>query len=130
MKWYQFWNWYCISLQPDSPFHGLEGTKHLGSTMVPAIYDASLADEQLEVGTEDAPKDAAALLPDDLAVAVGSGAGLLAQAAEERGRHIEAMLPDLQPEASTLAALALAAGETSASLRPLAPSERRHIRTV
>jgi cysteine synthase B len=44
----------CISLQPDSPFHGLEGTKHLGSTMVPAIYDASLADEQLEVGTEDA----------------------------------------------------------------------------
>jgi cysteine synthase B len=42
----------CISLQPDSPFHGLEGTKHLGSTMVPGIYDASLADEQLEVGTE------------------------------------------------------------------------------
>jgi cysteine synthase B len=42
----------CISLQPDSPFHGLEGTKHLGSTMIPAIYDASLADEQIEVGTE------------------------------------------------------------------------------
>jgi len=44
----------CISLQPDSPFHGIEGTKHLGSTLVPRIYDASLADENLEVHTEDA----------------------------------------------------------------------------
>lgn len=42
----------CVSLQPDSPFHGLEGTKHLASTMVPAIYDASLADDRLEVSTE------------------------------------------------------------------------------
>jgi cysteine synthase B len=44
----------CISLQPDSPFHGIEGTKHLESTLVPAIYDASLADENLGVRTEDA----------------------------------------------------------------------------
>ena len=44
----------CISLQPDSPFHGIEGTKHLESTLVPAIYDASLADEILGVRTEDA----------------------------------------------------------------------------
>ena len=44
----------CISLQPDSPFHGIEGTKHLGSTLVPGIYDGSLADDQLEVHTEDA----------------------------------------------------------------------------
>jgi cysteine synthase B len=44
----------CISLQPDSPFHGIEGTKHLGSTIVPGIYDATLADEQLEIQTEDA----------------------------------------------------------------------------
>ena len=46
----------CISLQPDSPFHGIEGTKHLGSTMVPKIFDPSLADENLEVATEDAYK--------------------------------------------------------------------------
>jgi len=38
----------CISLQPDSPFHGIEGTKHLGSTLVPGIYDASLATRILE----------------------------------------------------------------------------------
>ena len=44
----------CISLQPDAAFHGLEGWKHMDSALVPAIYDASLADENLEVDTEDA----------------------------------------------------------------------------
>jgi len=44
----------CVSLQPDSPFHGIEGTKHLPSTLVPRIYDASLADDEIEVHTEDA----------------------------------------------------------------------------
>lgn len=44
----------CISLQPDSPFHGIEGAKHMASAIVPGIYDSSLADENLEIGTEDA----------------------------------------------------------------------------
>jgi len=44
----------CISLQPDSPFHGIEGAKHMPSAMVPPIYDAKLADENLEISTEDA----------------------------------------------------------------------------
>ena len=44
----------CISLQPDSAFHGIEGAKHLPSAIVPGIYDASLADENLEIATEDA----------------------------------------------------------------------------
>jgi cysteine synthase B len=44
----------CVSLQPDSPFHGIEGTKHLESTMVPGIYDAKLADDEMEIRTEDA----------------------------------------------------------------------------
>lgn len=44
----------CISLQPDSAFHGIEGAKHMGSAMVPKIYDPTLADENLEIGTEDA----------------------------------------------------------------------------
>jgi S-sulfo-L-cysteine synthase (O-acetyl-L-serine-dependent) len=44
----------CISLQPDAPFHGLEGWKHMETAIRPAIYDDSLADENLEVGTEDA----------------------------------------------------------------------------
>jgi S-sulfo-L-cysteine synthase (O-acetyl-L-serine-dependent) len=44
----------CISLQPDSAFHGIEGAKHMASAIVPKIYDPSLADENLEVATEDA----------------------------------------------------------------------------
>src|ERR1700678_2001859 len=45
---------HCVSLQPDSPFHGIEGAKHLPSAIVPRIYDSSLADENLEIATEDA----------------------------------------------------------------------------
>jgi S-sulfo-L-cysteine synthase (O-acetyl-L-serine-dependent) len=44
----------CVSLQPDASFHGLEGWKHMETAIVPAIYDHKLADENLEVGTEDA----------------------------------------------------------------------------
>jgi S-sulfo-L-cysteine synthase (O-acetyl-L-serine-dependent) len=44
----------CISLQPDSAFHGIEGTKHMASAIVPKIYDASLADVNFGVSTEDA----------------------------------------------------------------------------
>lgn len=44
----------CISLQPDSSFHGIEGAKHMASAIVPKIYDASLADENMEIATEDA----------------------------------------------------------------------------
>jgi len=42
----------CISLQPDSPFHGIEGAKHMPSAIVPDIYDPSLADENVFVSTE------------------------------------------------------------------------------
>ncbi len=44
----------CISLQPDSAFHGIEGAKHMASAIVPKIYDPALADENLEIGTEEA----------------------------------------------------------------------------
>jgi cysteine synthase B len=44
----------CISLQPDSSFHGIEGAKHMASAIVPRIYDPMLADENLEIATEDA----------------------------------------------------------------------------
>src|SRR5438876_2667860 len=43
---------HCISLQPDSPFHGIEGAKHMASAIVPKIYDASLANEDLGIATE------------------------------------------------------------------------------
>jgi len=44
----------CISLQPDGPFHGLEGWKDMATAMRPAIYDDGLADENLAISTEDA----------------------------------------------------------------------------
>jgi cysteine synthase B len=43
----------CISLQPDGPWNGLEGWKHMPTAMRPAIYDDTLADENLEVSTEE-----------------------------------------------------------------------------
>ena len=44
----------CISMQPDSPFNGLEGMKHMATAIVPPIYDPTLADENLEMATETA----------------------------------------------------------------------------
>jgi S-sulfo-L-cysteine synthase (O-acetyl-L-serine-dependent) len=41
-----------ISFQPESPFHGLEGLKHMDSAIVPGIYDPSLADADLRISTE------------------------------------------------------------------------------
>ena len=44
----------CLSFQPDSGFHGLEGLKHMATAIVPRIYDSKLADEDIAVRTEDA----------------------------------------------------------------------------
>jgi len=44
----------CVSLQPDGPFHGLEGWKHMPTAIRPSIYDEKLADENLEISTEGA----------------------------------------------------------------------------
>lgn len=44
----------AFSVQPDAPFHGLEGMKHMTSAIVPAIYDSSLADDNIEIRTEHA----------------------------------------------------------------------------
>jgi cysteine synthase B len=43
----------CISLQPDGPWNGLEGWKHMPTALRPAIYDDTLADQNLEISTEE-----------------------------------------------------------------------------
>lgn len=43
----------CVAMQPDEALHGLEGLKHMASSLVPGIYDAGVPDEQIAVGTED-----------------------------------------------------------------------------
>ena len=44
----------CISVEPDEPWHGLEGLKHMETSIVPGIYDPSIADENVGVATEEA----------------------------------------------------------------------------
>jgi S-sulfo-L-cysteine synthase (O-acetyl-L-serine-dependent) len=68
----------CIAMQPDSPFHGLEGMKHYATSIVPSIYDPTLADRTLEIETE-----AAYAMAKRLARAEGLLVGISAAAAVE-----------------------------------------------
>jgi cysteine synthase B len=69
----------CISLQPDSAFHGIEGAKHMPSAIVPRIYDPALADENFEIATEDAYAMARRLARDcGLLVGISAAAGIFA----------------------------------------------------
>ncbi|MFQ5723795.1 MAG: PLP-dependent cysteine synthase family protein [Terriglobia bacterium] len=72
----------CISLQPDGPFHGLEGWKHMETAIVPAIYDRALADENLPVRTEDGYRLAKRLAKEEGLLASPSAGGALAGAME------------------------------------------------
>ena len=68
-----------ISVEPDSPFHGLEGMKHMASAIVPAIYEAALADEAREMPTERAYAMVKRLARESgLLVGVSSGANVAA----------------------------------------------------
>jgi len=68
-----------ISMQPDSPLHGLEGMKHLETAIVPGIYDANVADENTEVATEDAQEMTRRLAREEgLFVGVSAGANVYA----------------------------------------------------
>jgi cysteine synthase B len=65
-----------ISVQPDSPLHGLEGLKHMATAIVPGIYDPGLADEALGVSTEEAFELTRELAYQGLFVGISSGANL------------------------------------------------------
>ena len=67
----------CISLQPDSPFHGIEGAKHMASAIVPKIYDPKLADEDIEIATEDSYANAIrAAREEGLLLGISAGAAI------------------------------------------------------
>ena len=69
----------CISMQPDSPFHGLEGMKHMASAIVPAIYDPTIADRNIEMETEAAYKMAKRLAREEgILVGVSAAANVVA----------------------------------------------------
>jgi S-sulfo-L-cysteine synthase (O-acetyl-L-serine-dependent) len=69
----------AILMQPDSLLHGLEGMRHIETTIVPGIFDATLSDERIEVSTEDAQAMARRLAREEgLFVGVSSGANVAA----------------------------------------------------
>jgi cysteine synthase B len=69
----------AVSMQPESPLHGLEGLKHMATAMVPGIYDAALADQQVEVATEEAQEMVRRLAREEgLLVGPSSGANVFA----------------------------------------------------
>jgi cysteine synthase B len=68
-----------ISFQPDTPFHGLEGLKHMASAIVPGIYDPALADQDLRIDTERAYRMVRRLAREEgLLAGISSGAAVAA----------------------------------------------------
>ncbi|HKF46104.1 MAG TPA: cysteine synthase family protein [Terracidiphilus sp.] len=92
----------AISMQPDSPFHGLEGLKHMESAIVPAIYDPTLADRNVEVETEAAYAMVKRLAREEgLLIGISAGAAVAAcleiarqEVAAGRKAVIVTVLPD------------------------------------
>lgn len=80
----------CISLQPDSPFHGIEGAKYMPTSIVPKIYDPKLADRNLEIRTEDCHTMARRLAREEgLLVGTSSAASLVGTLRVAREAEIE-----------------------------------------
>lgn len=77
----------CISAQPSSGFHGLEGLKHMPTAIVPGIYDASLADENVWIDTEDAYRMVKRMAREE-GLLVGISAGANVHAARQIGRQL------------------------------------------
>jgi cysteine synthase B len=92
----------AISLLPNSPAHGIKGLRHMGSSIVPAIYDPRLADRTLEIGVEEARAMATQLAREEgllvglsAAAAVAACAGIAREeAAAGRGAVLVTVLPD------------------------------------
>jgi cysteine synthase B len=90
----------CVSLQPSSPFHGIEGAKHMASAIVPAIYDPALADEDRPVTTEEAHAMVRRLAREEgLLVGISAGAAVagsleVARAARGTEAVVVTVLPD------------------------------------
>ncbi len=87
-----------VSFEPDSPFHGLEGMKHMGSAIVPEIYDPTIADENLATPTEEAYEMVKRLAREE-GILVGISAGAAVATALRVARDLEegvvvAVLPD------------------------------------
>ncbi len=87
-----------IAFQPDASFHGLEGLKHMPSATLPGIYDPALADQTLEIGTEESRSMVRRLAREEgLFVGISSGAAALAAlqvAAQLKAGVVVTVFPD------------------------------------
>jgi cysteine synthase B len=94
----------CIAMQPDSPFHGLEGLKHMATAIVPGIYDSQLADRNVEVETETAYAMAKRLArTEGLLVGISAAAAVAAAlriAEEQAAKGKEAVIVTILPDAA------------------------------
>lgn len=94
----------CVSMQPDSPFNGLEGLKHMATAIVPPIYDAKLADRNIDMETEAAYAMAKRLgRMEGLLVGVSSAAAIAACleiAKEEAAREQDAVIVTILADAA------------------------------
>ena len=77
----------AVSMQPDSPFNGLEGLKHMPSAILPGIYDSALADRDMPLRTEDAYAMARKMARQE-GLFVGISAAAALEAAVQVGREL------------------------------------------
>jgi cysteine synthase B len=77
-----------ISIQPDSPFHGLEGLKHMETAITPGIYDPDLADQSLTISTDHAQQITKRLAREE-GILVGISSGANVAAALEIARELD-----------------------------------------
>lgn len=90
-----------IAVQPDGPFHGLEGLKHMQTALQPGIYDASVPDRVLEISTETAYMYARSLARQE-GLFVGVSAGAAAAAAVQIALSLdEGTVVTIFPDAGT-----------------------------
>jgi S-sulfo-L-cysteine synthase (O-acetyl-L-serine-dependent) len=78
-----------VSFEPDGAFHGLEGMKHMGSAIVPPIYDPTIADENRATATEDA-YDMVKRVAREEGILIGISAGAAVATALQVAREMEA----------------------------------------
>lgn len=94
----------CISFQPDSAFHGLEGLKHMATAIVPKIYDPSLADSDLEIGTEAAYATVKRIAREEgVLLGISAGAALVAAQTVARqcaSRNVPATIVTILPDSA------------------------------
>ncbi|HVH11080.1 MAG TPA: PLP-dependent cysteine synthase family protein [Gemmatimonadales bacterium] len=95
-----------VAVEPDGPFHGLEGLKHLATAIVPGIYDPALPDRAEFVATE-AADDAVRRLAKTTGLFVGWSSGAAIVAAE----RVLAAIPDARRAAARIVVIAPDAGD-------------------